>query len=73
MIYNKSEMFDMLLDYTMLEADTLDLILKVAGDTNQTYVKILKYLTGYNTFLELEEKGTKIETMYDLDDEEEVI
>lgn len=55
MLYDKREMYSMLVEYGDVDASTLDLILKVAGDTKETYIKVLTVTTPYKTFEQFED------------------
>lgn len=65
MIYNKAEMRSMLIDFLDLSEDAIDIIVKILGDTPQTYIKILNAGSEYKTFLELEENNFNNEIMTD--------
>lgn len=72
MIYNKTEMFDMLVERVGLDEETVQLVLKVAGDVPATYIKMLKAETGLNSFIELENsEDYKNYVTYDDGDEDE--
>lgn len=72
MIYNKTEMFDMLVERVGLDEETVQLVLKVAGDVPATYIKMLKAETGLNSFIELENsEDYKNYITYDDSDEDE--
>lgn len=72
MIYNKTEMFDMLVERVGLEEETVQLVLKVAGDVPATYIKMLKAETGLNSFIELENSEDYMNYItYDDGDEDE--
>lgn len=54
MMFTKSEMYTMLVDMVGIPQDSLDILIKVLGDTPQTYIKVLNAQTKYKTFNELE-------------------
>ena len=55
MMYSNSEMYDMLVNFVAVEPECLDLIIKLMGDTPQTYIKVLNANSEFKTFLELED------------------
>lgn len=55
MTYTKREMYDILADEVGLGQDTMDILIQVMGDTNETYKKILTKTTNFKTFDEAEE------------------
>lgn len=59
MIYTKQEMYSMLADYADIDYDALDLVIKICGDTESTYLKILN-TTEFKTFIELENYGLNV-------------
>lgn len=48
-------MYDILADEIGLGQDTMDILIKVLGDTNETYKKILTKTTNFKTFDEVED------------------
>ena len=61
MKYSKTEMYDILSDEVGLGQDTMDILIKVMGDTNETYKKILTKITGFKTFDEWEDYNHTME------------
>ena len=55
MLYSKLEMYDMLINFVGIDPDGLDLILKLMGDTPQTYIKVLNASSYFKTFADLED------------------
>ena len=55
MIYSNEDMRNMLEDFAGIDGDALDIMIKIMGDTPQTYIKILNTGTEYKTFKELED------------------
>ena len=51
-------MYNMLVDYIEIPEEAIDIVLKVLGDTPQTYIKILNKCTDYKTFNEVDEDYT---------------
>ena len=54
MMYSKSEMYCMLMDYAGIPEESLEMAIRLLGDTPQTYIKILNSETEYQTFEQLE-------------------
>ena len=55
MPYTKTEMFYLLSDAVGLGEETMNVIVKVFGDTKDTYMKVLTKMTDFKTFEEAEE------------------
>ena len=55
MKYTKTEMYDILSDEVGLGQDTMDILIKIMGDSNETYKKILTKMTDCKTFDEWED------------------
>lgn len=54
MKYTKTDMFWMLADSVGIGEETMNILIKVMGDTPDTYKKILTKMTDFKTFEELE-------------------
>lgn len=54
MMYSKSEMRDMLIDFVGIQEEAIDIMIKILGDTPQTYIKILNAGSEWKTFAEAE-------------------
>ena len=54
MKYTTTDMFWMLADSVGIGEETMNILIKVMGDTPDTYKKILTKMTGFKTFEELE-------------------
>ena len=48
-------MYYMLVDGEGVPVEAMDIMLKIMGDTPQTYIKILNAISEYKTFAELDE------------------
>lgn len=55
MLYTNDEMYYMLVDGEGVPVEAMDIMLKIMGDTPQTYIKILNAISEYKTFAELDE------------------
>jgi len=55
MQFTKLEMYDFLADCVGIGQDTMDVLIKVMGDTPETYKRILHKMTNYKSFAELVE------------------
>lgn len=54
MVYSKDEMRDMLVNCIGIEEDDLYIMLKLIGDTPQSYIKILTAASDYTNFIDVE-------------------
>lgn len=55
MIYSKQEMQDLLIETVGVSEEAVDLVVKLLGDTPQTYIKILNVASEYSTFSDVED------------------
>ena len=54
MMYSKDEMRSMLIDFVGLSDEAIDIMVKILGDTPQTYIKILNAGSEWKTFADVE-------------------
>ena len=55
MLYTNDERYYVLVDGEGVPVEAMDIMLKIMGDTPQTYIKILNAISEYKTFAELDE------------------
>ena len=65
MLYTKEEMRSRLIDFLGIPNESIDIMVKILGDTPQTYIKILNAGSEWKTFAELDYDNFYHETIED--------